>query len=451
MSSSPPALVAVRAESRRFVPPLLFLPGLWTDAAVWRAPMSLLAQRGWDCFALQLPPCPPAWPDWRQRVAAAASALADPPVVIGHDAGALLALAMSAGVVARVGLAPFPARAYCPGGAVGLPRWRVRWAAWRGAALARPATLARVDVIASHGHTIFHGPPGAGERFPSTWQIGEPAVIAALTGIPTVADFRPADVAAGGQGAPLAPYAHAKLFHSAGIARAVLNLGGIANVTYLPRNGRTTDVVAFDVGPANMVIDACAAAASDGKLRFDRDGRLARRGQADAAILETLARHPFLRRKPPKSTGREEFGAPFLAELMRLADASGLSPADRVATATAFTALAVADAYRRFLEPLGGVDETVLCGGGAHNPALVEALRQALGGQPLRLVDELGVSTDALEAVAFAVLGVEAVRGRPANLPAVTGASRAMVLGKIVPGDELHFRRLLRKARPARA
>lgn len=310
---------------------------------------------------------------------------------------------------------------------------------------------ARVDVIASHGHTIFHGPPGAGERFPSTWQIGEPAVIAALTGIPTVADFRPADVAAGGQGAPLAPYAHAKLFHSAGVARAVLNLGGIANVTYLPRNGRTTDVVAFDVGPANMVIDACAAAASDGKLRFDRDGRLARRGHADAAILETLARHPFLRRKPPKSTGREEFGAPFLAELMRLADVAGLSPADRVATATAFTALAVADAYRRFLEPLGGVDETVLCGGGAHNPALVEALRQALGAQPLRLVDELGVSTDALEAVAFAVLGVEAVRGRPANLPAVTGASRAMVLGKIVPGDELHFRRLLRKARPSRA
>ncbi len=161
MSSSPPALVAVRAESRRFVPPLLFLPGLWTDAAVWRAPMSLLAQRGWDCFALQLPPCPPAWPDWRQRVAAAASALADPPVVIGHDAGALLALAMSAGVVARVGLAPFPARAYCPGGAVGLPRWRVRWAAWRGAALARPATLARVDE-----------PPGGWREAPASWVAG---------------------------------------------------------------------------------------------------------------------------------------------------------------------------------------------------------------------------------------------------------------------------------------
>lgn len=310
---------------------------------------------------------------------------------------------------------------------------------------------ARVDLIASHGHTIFHGPPGSGERAPSTWQIGEPAVIAALTGVPTVADFRPADVAAGGQGAPLAPYAHAKLFHSAGVARAVLNLGGIANVTYLPRNGRTGEVIAFDIGPANMVIDACAAAASGGKLRFDRDGRLARRGRVDATVLQALERHPYLRRKPPKSTGREEFGAPFFAELERLADAAGASPADRVATATAFTAATVADAYRRFLEPLGGVDETILCGGGAHNPALVEALTAALGGKPLRLVDDLGVSTDALEAVAFAVLGVETIRGRPANLPAVTGAGRAVVLGKIIPGDELHFRRLLRKARPARA
>lgn len=160
MSSLPPALVAVRAESRRFVPPLLFLPGLWTDVAVWRAPMSLLAQRGWDCFALQLPPEPIAWPAWRQRIAATVSSLADPPVILGHDAGALLALDVSEGVVARVGLAPFPARAYTSGAAAPLPRWRVRWAAWRGAAVARPAALADVDE-----------PPGGWRAAAAPWMV----------------------------------------------------------------------------------------------------------------------------------------------------------------------------------------------------------------------------------------------------------------------------------------
>lgn len=161
MSSPPSDLVAVRAESRRFVPPLLFLPGLWTDAAVWRAPMSLLAQRGWDCFALQLPPSPLAWPTWRARVADAVSSFAAAPVVVGHDAGALLALDVAEGVVARVGLAPFPARAYSSGGAAPLPLWRMRWAAWRGAALERPAVLAGVDE-----------PPGGWRAAPAPWVVG---------------------------------------------------------------------------------------------------------------------------------------------------------------------------------------------------------------------------------------------------------------------------------------
>lgn len=317
------------------------------------------------------------------------------------------------------------------------------------AAVARLQTSgdrSRIDLIGSHGHTIFHGPPGSGRGTPTTLQIGEPALLAARTGITTVADFRPIDVALDGQGAPLAPYVHALLFRDAKMNRAVHNLGGISNVTFIPAAslGRT-DIVAFDTGPANMVIDAVTSAVSQGRLRFDRGGKLAAAGRVDQTLVGEMSRHPFLRRKPPKSTGREEFGEAFVGTFLRQAAKRRLSPADRVATATAFTAASIGRAYRDFLAPIGAVHEVYCCGGGSRNPTLMAMLAAELRPARVGVTDNLGIDADAMEAIAFAVLAVECVRGRTASLPAVTGARRAAILGKIVPGTPASFRRLMAK------
>jgi anhydro-N-acetylmuramic acid kinase len=308
-------------------------------------------------------------------------------------------------------------------------------------------TRVRVDLIGSHGHTVFHAPPGRNRGTPTTLQIGEPAIIAARTRITTVADFRPADVAAGGQGAPLVPYVHALLFRDRKRNRAIHNLGGISNVTYVPADSRKGEVIAFDTGPANMVIDAVTEAVTAGRQHVDLDGRLAARGRVDGGLLNGLLGHPFLRRPWPKSTGREEFGQTFVARFLARARDKRLRAADIVATATAFTAQSVAQAYRDFLLPLGGVDEVYFCGGGSRNPTLMAMLRAELGFAQVGVTDDLGVRADALEAIAFAILAVEAMRGRPANLPSVTGADRPMVLGKIVPGAPDGFRRLRAKIR----
>lgn len=305
----------------------------------------------------------------------------------------------------------------------------------------------RVDLIGSHGHTIFHGPPGAVTGTPSTWQIGEPAVIAARTGVTTVADFRPADIAHGGQGAPLVPYVHWLLFRHLRRGRVINNIGGIAHPTFLPARGGVDDIVAFDAGPGNMLIDAVTARITNGRLSYDRDGRLARAGRVDATLLRELMRHPFLRRRPPKSTGREAFGAPVVDRLLALGRRRQLRDADLVATATAFTVRALGDAYRRFLLPRGRIDEVYFCGGGSRNPVLMDMLRQELSFARVGVVDELGINGDALEAVAFAVLAVETVRGRPTNVTAVTGARTAAVLGKIVPGSPRQFRSVLARCR----
>ncbi|MFQ5667242.1 MAG: anhydro-N-acetylmuramic acid kinase [Candidatus Binatia bacterium] len=300
-----------------------------------------------------------------------------------------------------------------------------------------------VDLIGSHGHTIFHGPPGARRGMPSTWQIGEPAVIAARTGITTVADFRPADVAYGGQGAPLVPYVHWLLFRHPRRSRVINNIGGIAHPTFLPAGGGVEDVVAFDAGPGNMLIDAVTARLSDGRLQFDRDGKLGRTGHVDAVLLRDLMRHPFVRHPLPKSAGREQFGSEVVERVLVRARRRRLAKPDVVATVTAFTARALGDAYRRFLLPRGRIDEIYVCGGGRRNPTLMGLLRQELAFARVGAIDELGIDGDALEAVAFAVLAVETLRGRAANLPAVTGARGAAVLGKIVPGSVPSFRRLL--------
>lgn len=283
----------------------------------------------------------------------------------------------------------------------------------------------QVDLIGSHGQTVWHIPTGPDA---STLQLGEPAVIAELTGITTVSNFRPRDMAAGGQGAPLVPYLDQLLFAHPTLARAVQNIGGIANVTYLAGDA----VIAFDTGPGNMLMDYAAGRATDGVWACDRDGTLAAQGRVDAALLAELMAEPYLKQPPPKTTGRERFGAQFGAAVWERAAAASLTPCDIVATLTAFTARAIAQAYRDFLPRLP--DEVIVSGGGAANPALMAMLRGELPAARVVTSDGLGLPGDAKEAVAFAVLAHETWHGRPGNLPAATGAQRAVVLGSITPG-----------------
>ena len=314
-------------------------------------------------------------------------------------------------------------------------------------AIARRAgsPLERIDVIGSHGHTIFHGPPGSGRsRPPSTLQIGEPAVIAARTGITTVADFRPADVALGGQGAPLVPYVHWLLLTHRRRGRAVHNIGGIANLTYLPPGARLGDVLAFDTGPGNMVIDAVMERQTKDRRRFDRGGAVAAAGAAHESTLAALLAHPYFRRRPPKSTGREQFGTAFVDELMRRARRARLRPADVVATATALTARSMAYAYERFVLPRGRLDEIYVAGGGALNHTLLRLLHECLPQVRIAPLDALGIPSMAIEPISFAVLACEALRARPSNVPGVTGARRPAILGKIAPGEPARWRGILR-------
>lgn len=298
--------------------------------------------------------------------------------------------------------------------------------------------LRSIDLIGSHGQTIWHDPPRAAAgrrrvRNGSTLQLGEPCVIAERTGIATVADFRPRDMAAGGQGAPLVPFADLLFFRHPRRSRAVLNVGGIANVTWLPAAAGPGDVLAFDTGPGNMVLDRLAWRASSGRRAFDAGGRLAARGRVDRRLLAEALRHPFLRRRPPKSTGREEFGAQFADDWWRRARARRLRPEDALATATAFTARSIGQAFERFLP--GRPAEVLLCGGGAHNRTLAAMLRRELPAARLFSTDRLGIPGDAREAAAFAALAWATARGLAGNVPAATGARRPAILGKIVPGN----------------
>jgi anhydro-N-acetylmuramic acid kinase len=292
-----------------------------------------------------------------------------------------------------------------------------------------------VSYIGSHGHTFFHLPPSAARRgaIPSTMQLGEASVIAALTGVPVVADFRSMDLALGGEGAPLAPLTHLWLFGDRKIGRVVLNVGGIANATYLPPGARTGDprLIAFDTGPGNMVIDGVMARVSRGRAQMDRDGEMAARGAVSRPLLAELMRNRYFTRRPPKSTGREEFGGAFIERLLSRARALKLAPPDMVATATALTARTIADACRRFLMPLGALAQLIVTGGGGRNPTLIAMLTAELPGLAVLRAADVGVDGDALEAIAFAMLGFETLSGRPGNIPTVTGARSAAVLGKL--------------------
>jgi anhydro-N-acetylmuramic acid kinase len=290
--------------------------------------------------------------------------------------------------------------------------------------------IGKVDLVGSHGQTIHHLPKPtrlAGRRVAGTLQIGEPSVIAERTGVTTVADFRPRDMACGGQGAPLVPYVDYLLFRHRSRSRVLLNIGGIANVTYLPPRCEADEVVAFDTGPGNMVLDGLARRLTGGRLSCDRGGRMAARGAVDAAWLRRLLGHPYFRRKPPKSTGREAFGDEFVERM--LADAEGREAYDVLATATALTVESIARACTRFLGP---VDELIASGGGCRNDTLMAMLAERF--PRLCRSDDYGIPADAKEAIAFAILANETVAGRPASLPGATGAAHPAVLGKIVPG-----------------
>src|SRR5947209_1731583 len=292
----------------------------------------------------------------------------------------------------------------------------------------------RVALIGSHGQTLHHLPKPRREPVigpvRSTLQLGAPAAIAERTGITTVADFRSRDIATGGEGAPLTPYLHYQFFRHPSRARVVVNIGGISNLTYLSAGGPLQSVRAFDTGPGNMVVDGVVRHVTGGRQQFDRGGRLARAGKVDEGLLRRLLQHPFLRRRPPKSTGREEFGERFVDRFVLLGRLAGLSDADLVATATTFTARTIADA-QKFLPRR--VEEVFISGGGARNPTLMSMLEEAWEGIPVRPVEALGWNGRALEAVAFAVLAYQHAKGVPCSLPQVTGAKRAVVLGMIVP------------------
>jgi anhydro-N-acetylmuramic acid kinase len=294
---------------------------------------------------------------------------------------------------------------------------------------------ARLSFVGSHGHTFFHLPPRRAARgeTPSTLQLGESAVIAAMTGVAVVSDFRPMDIAVGGEGAPLAPLAHLWLFGDRTSGRIVQNIGGIGNATYLPPRARSGDprLIAFDTGPGVGLIDALAARLSDGKLRMDRDGRMALRGSVSEPLLAELMRHRYFRRRPPKSTGREEFGVPFLDSIEKRVDVLGVTGDDLIATVTALTARSIADAVTRYIVPLGRVDQLIATGGGANNPALMKLLAAELPKIDVITAADTGVDGDALEAVAFAILGYQMLRGMPGNIPTVTGARSPAILGKL--------------------
>jgi anhydro-N-acetylmuramic acid kinase len=293
-----------------------------------------------------------------------------------------------------------------------------------------------IHLIGLHGQTLFHD-TGAGPRPasapPATLQLGQAAVLAERTGCDVVSDFRARDVAAGGTGAPLVPYVDWLLFRSDEAARLCLNIGGIANVTALPRGAGADAVLAFDTGPGNMVIDALVARFSSGRDAYDRGGARAAQAKPDEELLAELLSHDYFARRPPKSCGREEFGEAFAADVAKRAEARGLTPAATLATATALTARSIARAYRDFVAPYFGVQEVLVGGGGAHNVTLMNALRDEFP-CPVTSMAQHGLDPDAREAVAFALLANETVHGRPGNLPRVTGAARPVVLGSVTAG-----------------
>jgi anhydro-N-acetylmuramic acid kinase len=295
--------------------------------------------------------------------------------------------------------------------------------------------LSSVDAVASHGQTIWHQPqpftfPVSAYASIGTMQIGEPSVIAARTGCTVVADFRAADMAVGGQGAPLVPFADYALFASSSQTRAIQNIGGIGNVTYLRANGGLDDVIAFDTGPGNVLLDGITRLTLG--RQYDEGGAIASQGMVCRPLLENWLAHPFFTLKPPRTTGRELFGADMAARMVQEGRDRKLSNSDLLATAAALTAESIALAYHTFLDPISAIECVVLGGGGTHNAALVSMLIAALAPARVTNHEEFGLNSDAKEAVAFALLAYATLHGRPSNVPSATGAYSPAILGKVV-------------------
>jgi anhydro-N-acetylmuramic acid kinase len=296
-----------------------------------------------------------------------------------------------------------------------------------------------IDLIGTAGQTIWHHPDPVHEESIADWMderietrstlaIGQSAVIAERTGIITIGDLRVRDVAAGGQGAPLIAYADWVMLRDETKGRCVQNIGGIGNVTYLPPSCRLDQVLAFDTGPGNMVIDALTEVATGGRLKYDKDGKIAAKAKVNEEILELWMDDPYFAKKPPKTTGRERFGVQFARRAMT--EAQGVPLEDLIATATALTARSIADAYERFLRPVGPIDEVILGGGGSYNPNIRAMLQRLLPSVRVLTHEDLGIDSNAKEAIGIAVIANDALVGHDTNVPGATGG-RPTVLGKI--------------------
>jgi anhydro-N-acetylmuramic acid kinase len=297
--------------------------------------------------------------------------------------------------------------------------------------------LRKVALIGSHGQTIFHqgaaSPFLGNPRVNSTLQIGESSIISERTGVATIADFRPADMAAGGQGAPLVPFVDYLLYRHPKRNRVALNIGGIANVTVIPAHAKPKDVFAFDTGPGNMIVDTLVEAFTRGRSHYDNNSEMALGGRLLPKLLNELMEDPYLREQPPKTAGREQFGQSRAEKILSWAKKHRARPEDIVRTATIFTPLSIANAFQQFVLPRTRVDEVIVSGGGAHNSLMMVYLAAILG-FPVIFSAELGVKPEAKEALAFAILAYESYHGRPSNLPSATGANHPVVLGKLVHG-----------------
>jgi len=290
-----------------------------------------------------------------------------------------------------------------------------------------------VDLIGSHGQTIHHLPEPKefeGFRVKSTLQIGDPSVIANLTGVTTVGDFRIADCAVGGDGAPLVPFLDHILFTHKTINRILLNIGGISNLTVLPRSTSKKGVIAFDTGPGNMLIDGMMYHLF--KKEYDKNGAIAKKGVVDTELLTYLLEDKIYRANPPKSTGREHYGMQFQKRILNRA--KGLNKNNIIRTVTEFTAYSIWYNYKQFIEPKTPVKELIVSGGGALNPVIMRSLKNYFSGAKVRKASDFGINTNNKEAVLFAILANECIEGNSANMPAVTGSGREVILGKICQG-----------------
>lgn len=292
--------------------------------------------------------------------------------------------------------------------------------------------MSDIDLIGSHGQTVRHLPDCKkrfGKKVRATLQIGEPSVIASKTGIVTVGDFRQGDIARGGEGAPLTPYVHHLLFGDKRISRMVINIGGIANVTVLPRQGKVDEIFAFDTGPGNMIVDDLAKKLFN--RNFDKNGKIASTGKVNADLLSRLKKNKYFSKRPPKSCGRENFGEEFVGNILVQSKKSKVKPEDIITTSSELSVWSILHAYEKFVKPKVKLNQVLLSGGGVHNKYFLKRLKLLFDPIKVKSVRELGVDPDFLEAISFAILAYQTIEQKPASFKKTTGAKKPGVLGKI--------------------